>query len=320
MIALLELLACPHDREQLTPRGDELVCDGGHRFPYPGGIPVLLVEDLAPTHPVIAQSLADARAGAAAEPEPRPGELEPSVQEGIAATCGYLYRHLIRRLPRYPIPDLRLPPGDGRLFLEIGSSWGRWCIAAARRGYVPVGVDPSLEAIRAARRIARELGVEAHYVVADARRLPFRDGTFDVGFSYSVFQHFAKEDVRLALGELRRVLKPGATSLVQMANALGLRSTMSRVRERVRPVVAREFRVRGWTPAELRQAFTGALGPSVLEVDGFFSLNAQASDLDLMRRPERAVIRASEAARAVAQHVPFLKLLADSLYIRSTIA
>jgi len=295
------------------------VCARGHRFPYPDGIPVLLSERIEATHPVFAKSLADARSCVPEEPEPPDGALEPSVQQGIAATCGYLYRHLIGRLPRYPIPELRLPPGGGGLFLELGSNWGRWCIAAARLGYVPVGIDPSLEAIRAARRIAGRLGVQAHYLVADARRLPFRDDTFDAGFSYSVLQHFAKENVRLALRELRRVLKPGATSLVQMANSLGLRSAVARVRERVRPVVAEEFRVRYWTPWELERTFAAELGPSELEVDGFFSLNVQAADLDLMLPRLRAVIRASEATRAVAARVPPLKLLADSLYLRSTV-
>lgn len=316
---LAELVACPLDRGALAPEGDELVCERGHRFPCPDGVPVLLVDDPAATHPVFAKSLADARRGVPDDPEPAPGELEPSVQAGIAATCGYLYRHLIGRLPRYPIPELRLPPGEGRLFLDLGSSWGRWCLAAAQRGYVPVGVDPSFEAIRAARRIARRHGVEAHYVVADARRLPFHDDTFDVGFSYSVLQHFAKENVRVALRELRRVLKSGATSLVQMGNAFGVRSAFARVRERVGPVVAEDFRVRWWTPRELEHAFAAELGPSALEVDGFFSLNAQAADLDLMPPRLRAVIRASDAARVAAERVPPLKLVADSLYVRSTV-
>src|SRR2546427_192307 len=189
---LLELLACPLDHAPLEREGDEVVCDKGHRFPSPDGVLVLLSEDLEATHPVFAKSLADARAGPFEMPDLAPGEVEPSVQGSIAATCGHLYRHLVDGLPRYPIPELRLPPGNGALFLELGSNWGRWCIAAGRLGYEPVGIDPSLESIRAASRVARRLGVQAHYVVADARRLPFPDDLFDVVFSYSVFQHFAK--------------------------------------------------------------------------------------------------------------------------------
>jgi cyclopropane fatty-acyl-phospholipid synthase-like methyltransferase len=43
-------------------------------------------------------------------------------------------------------------PGAGKLLLDIGCSWGRWSISAARNGWCVVGIDPSLGAIMAARR------------------------------------------------------------------------------------------------------------------------------------------------------------------------
>ena len=61
-------------------------------------------------------------------------------------------------------------------------------------------------------------------------------------------------------------------------------------------------------------------GAPLSVIDGFFSLNAQAADLDLMPRRLRAVIRASDAARAAAARVPPLRLAADSLYVRSTVS
>ena len=45
---------------------------------------------------------------------------------------------------------LDLPRGP---LLDIGCSWGRWSLAAARKGYSVVGIDPSLGAVMAARRI-----------------------------------------------------------------------------------------------------------------------------------------------------------------------
>jgi SAM-dependent methyltransferase/uncharacterized protein YbaR (Trm112 family) len=313
---VLDLVVCPRDRAHLEQRGDELVCVNGHAYPFVGGIPVLLDETLPPTHPVTGKSLADASAGRVDDRDLGAGEIDPFAQEAVGATCGFLYSHLIDRLPRYPIPELRLPRGDGRLFLEIGSSWGRWCFAAAARGYVPIGIDPSLEAIAAARRIARQLGIEAHFAVADARQLPFSDDVVDVAFSYSVFQHFAKENVRLSLREIARVLKAGGTSLVQMGNARGLRASYKRWRGESGP--AADFVVRYWTPSELRDAFATEIGPSQVEVDGFFSLNAQTSDLDLLPRRLRAVVRASDAARAAARVVRPLAEVADSVYVRST--
>jgi SAM-dependent methyltransferase/uncharacterized protein YbaR (Trm112 family) len=301
-------LACPRDRGPLERSGDELVCGAGHRYPVVGGIPLLLVAGERPTHAVCEVSLERRDA------TERPEDL---VQDAIAATCGNLYRHLIGSVRRYPIPELRLPPGERRLFLEVGCNWGRWCVSAARRGYRVVGVDPSLHGIRAARSVADQLGVEATYLVADARHLPFPDETFDVAFSYSVFQHFSKEDALASFAEIGRVLKPGGRSLVQMANVWGLRSLLNQARERRFREPRTLFDVRYWSPGELRQAFSRAVGPTELAVDGFLTLNPQPADLDLLPRRYRALVRTSEALRRLSERVPPLAYAADSLYVRS---
>jgi SAM-dependent methyltransferase len=315
---LLELIVCPVDRSALELDGAELACANGHRFPYVDGFPVLLTDDLPATHPVFAVSLERARAGGGPKLELGPSEIDPVVQGSIAATCGSLYRPLIGQLPRYPIPELRLPPSDGGLLLDVGCHWGRWSIAAARKGYTPVGVDPSLEGIEAARRIAKQLGIDAHYVVGDARRLPFRNDVFDAAFSASVLQHFAKKNVRVAVAEIARVLKPGGMSLVQMPNALGLRSLFHQLRYRFwRDMPQHGFDVRYWTPGELKQAFEELVGPSQVEADCFYSLNAQSADVELLPRKYQLVVRASEATRRLARVVRPLERVADSVYVRS---
>lgn len=50
---------------------------------------------------------------------------------------------------------------------------------------------------------------------ADARELPFADGSFDVAFSLSSFEHFgAPADIAAAAAELGRVLRPGGHAFV----------------------------------------------------------------------------------------------------------
>ena len=302
--------ACPRDRGALEREGDELACADGHRYPVVDGIGVLLVAEERPTHAACHVSLE--------RPEETYDRPEDLVDDAISATCGNLYRHLIGNVTTYPIPELRLPPGEGRRFLEVGCNWGRWCVSAARRGYRVVGVDPSLDAIRAARRVAEQLGVEAEYVVADARHLPFPDASFDAVFSYSVFQHFAKEDAVASFAELGRVLAPGGTSLVQMANVWGLRSLFNQARERRFREPRTLFDVRYWSPGELRRAFERAVGPSELAVDGFGTLNPQPADLALLPRRYRALVHGSEALRRLSGRVRPLTYAADSLYVRSS--
>jgi SAM-dependent methyltransferase len=301
-------LACPRDRAALGREGDELVCGEGHRYPLVDEIPVLLLEEERPTHAACHVSLGSSEA---------PDDPEALVQDVIAATCGNLYRHLIGNVTRYPIPELRLPEGNGRRFLEVGCNWGRWCVAAARRGYEVVGVDPSLDALRAARRVAERLEVDATYVVGDARHLPFPDATFDVVFSYSVFQHFARGDASASFAEIGRTLRPGRQSLIQMANLYGARNLWNQLRERRFREPRTLFDVRYWGPRELRDELERQIGPTSLAADGFFTLNPQMTDLELFPRRYRAVVRTSEALRRASERVPPLRYAADSLYALS---
>jgi SAM-dependent methyltransferase len=298
-------LVCPRDRSALR----DGVCEQGHEYPVVDGVPVLLVDEESPTH---------AACGRVEELPPPPQEgIDPFVREVIGATCGRLYEHLIADLPDYPIPELRLPQGDGGTFLEVGSNWGRWCVAAARRGYVPTGLDPSLKGVQAARRVAEQLGVDAEYVVGDARRLPFPDASFDVVFSYSVFQHFSKQDALAAFDEIGRVLKPGGESLIQMANLYGPKSLWNQARERRFREPRTLFDVRYWGPRELRDELERRVGPTSLSVDGFFTLNPQPTDLALLPARYRAVVRTSETLRRVSDVVRPLTYVADSVYARS---
>jgi len=313
---VIERLACPRDHSSLHAADEQLVCEQQHAYPLPDGIPVLVVDDeLEPTQPGYWAQPEQIEAVRRSEPPPVEGDgVDPYVAELIVGTHGNLYRHLARGVARYPIPHFPLPSGAGKTLLDIGCNWGRWSIAATRAGYDAVGIDPSYEAIVAARRIARQLGASPEYVVADARRLPFPDAAFDTVFSYGVLQHFSKADVARAVEEIARVLKPGGVSWVQMPNAYGARNAYQLARRRFREGDA--FEVRYWTPAELRRTF-GRIGPTELSTDGFLTLNPQVADIDLLPTHLRALVRGSELLRRTSEKVSPLTNVADSVNVRS---
>jgi SAM-dependent methyltransferase len=242
-------------------------------------------------------------------------DIDPVVKFLVGATCGRLYSPLIGNLHAYPIPELRLPKGQDQLFLDLGCNWGRWCIAAAQKGYRPVGIDPSLGAVLAARRVSHQLGLQAKFVVADARHLPFPERFFDIVFSYSVLQHFSLENVRYTLQEISRVLKSGGRSLIQMANSLGLRSQLNLAKRRWRG--ANGFEVRYWSAGELLGTFGQLIGPSTLSVDGYFGLGIQPGDRDMLPRKYQLIVRTSEGLRALSKRAPLIVRFADSLYVSS---
>jgi SAM-dependent methyltransferase len=308
-------LLCPRHRERLDAAADGLTCPLGDTYAVVDGVPILLVGDDSPTHPVFGIALEAAGGTRLPEEVDTSEAVDPIVRRAISATCGHLYLGLEDRDFEYPIPELRLPDGGGRRFLEIGCHWGRWCVSAARKGYRTVGVDPSLEGVRAARRVAEALGIEADFLVADGRRLPFPDESFDAVFSYTLLQHFSQDDARATFREMGRVLSEDGVALVQVANRNGLRSFYNRSRAGFRE--AEGFDMRYWTPDELARTVADLIGPCSIEVDGFFSLNAQLSDVQLMPPRHRTVVYASEALRRASAVVPFLTRFADSIYVRA---
>src|SRR5262245_42705245 len=177
-------LVCPKDRTPLAADAGSLTCAHGHRFPVVDGVPVLLRDDVEQTIGIARESLAASdpplylRSVGVSDEQREiarnlpPGAVDPVASVLVAATSGYAYKHLVGILEGYPIPHIGIPEGRGR-FLDIGCSWGRWSIAAARKGYEVVGVDPSLGAVLAAQRVASQLGVKTRFICADARFLPF---------------------------------------------------------------------------------------------------------------------------------------------------
>lgn len=314
---LASRLVCPRDRKPVEYKAERLACPEGHDYACIDGIPIMLRGDVPETHPAIGRSLAAATQQRTVEklPESPPDELDPFVLEKIGGTCGRMYRNLGSRVTRYPIPPIRLPQASGQALLDVGCGWGRWTVSAARKGYLAVGIDPTLEGVRAARRVARKFEVQPLFVVGDARYLPFADDVFDVVYSYGVLQHFSKPDVRQALTEIGRILKPDAGhSLVQMAVTWGLHNLFMQARRGFR---ARGFNVRYWSVPELRRAFADRIGPTRVFADGYFCLDPQPSDLDILPTRYQWVVRTSEWLRGLSERMPWMTYLADSVYIES---
>ena len=238
--------------------------------------------------------------------------VDEHVRASLIKTHGNLYRGV--ELTRYPIPPFPLPDGRGRALLDVGCNWGRWTIAAARAGWRPTGIDLAKKSVVAARRVAGQLGVEAEYVVADARELPFEDGSFDTVFSYSVLQHLAKEDLPRVVSEVGRVLRPGGLVWIEMPNARGLLNLVRQARRGFSAGSGQD--VRYWTLAELRELF-GAIGPVSISADGFLTINPQAADLDLLPPRSRAVVRISERLTRASERLPLLVQVADSVVVHA---
>ncbi len=81
------------------------------------------------------------------------------------------------------------------------------------------GVDFSPEMIKYAQKYARKFNFEVKLAVADVRHLPYPDETFEQAISVATYHHIKGEAERQkALGELKRVLKPGGEAFITVWN------------------------------------------------------------------------------------------------------
>jgi SAM-dependent methyltransferase len=97
--------------------------------------------------------------------------------------------------------------GAGDRVLDVAAGTGNAAIPAAARGAHVVASDLTPVLLEAGRRRAQGLAIE--WVSADAERLPFADGSFDVVMS-SIGVMFAPHH-QAAADELVRVCRPGGT-------------------------------------------------------------------------------------------------------------
>ena len=102
---------------------------------------------------------------------------------------------------------------SGEKVLEVAVGPGATFVEILRRvgpSGVAVGVDLSPRMLERTRRRALRAGwKEVEVREADARRLPFPEGTFDVLFNSYMLDLIPLGEMPVVLGEFLRVLKPG---------------------------------------------------------------------------------------------------------------
>jgi ubiquinone/menaquinone biosynthesis C-methylase UbiE len=178
-------------------------------------------------------------------------------------------------------PRLRVPlelgaMEPGMCVLDVGCGRGELLLHTARAGATSYGVDYAQDAVRIARETferaedpvrSRICGVQR----ADAGRLPYMSHTFDRVFMLDIVEHLYPAELREALSEAYRVLRPGGAAVVHTMPNLWyyrfgypLYRSVQRLRGVRLPANPRErwayhhVHVNEQTPVTLRRALRGA--------------------------------------------------------------
>jgi SAM-dependent methyltransferase len=217
--ALVELLACPRCRSDLSQRGDRLTCaQEDHSYEIRNGIPRLV-----------------------------PDRLEPGQQE-TAAAFGWEWSHFTELHPEYEeqfldwIAPLQPDAFRGRRVLDAGCGIGRHAYYAATWGAEEVVAFDLSDAVETARRNLEGLA-NAHVVQGDLLQPPLKPGTeedgFDIVYSIGVLHHLP--DPSAGIRSLARLVRHGGLMAVWLygheGNALVRRTVepLRRVTSRLPP-------------------------------------------------------------------------------------
>jgi SAM-dependent methyltransferase len=102
--------------------------------------------------------------------------------------------------------------------LDAAVGIGTQSLGLAARGYGVIGADISARAVARARREAARRRLALPLVVADFRNLPFTSAAVDavIACDNAIPHLLSLSEIRLALEEFKRCLRPGGACLVSM--------------------------------------------------------------------------------------------------------
>ncbi len=128
---------------------------------------------------------------------------------------GLIYRERMETAMRWA-SELGLPPGAG--VLDAGCGAGLMATRLAARGWQVTGTDSSPEMVDLARRQAEASGLlsSVRMVLADAHRLPFPSGEFDLVVALGLLPWL--HDPPRAVAEMVRVLRTGGWMILTADN------------------------------------------------------------------------------------------------------
>ncbi|MBD3208468.1 MAG: methyltransferase domain-containing protein [Candidatus Nealsonbacteria bacterium] len=94
--------------------------------------------------------------------------------------------------------------------LDIGCGVGRNLIPLAKRGFEISGIDIAREGILILEKELKKRGLDAELRIGNVfKTLPYQNNDFDAIISVQVLQHGSLNQIKKAISEIERVLKPG---------------------------------------------------------------------------------------------------------------
>jgi len=114
--------------------------------------------------------------------------------------------------------------------LDVGTGTGALARQFARQGALATGTDIAEGQIAAARALAAQEGLDAHFEVAPAEHSPFAPRSFDAVTAMACWMYF---DTARAIAEVKRLLRPGGVLMVSYFSWLPRMDGVARASEQL---------------------------------------------------------------------------------------
>ena len=252
------------------------------------------------------------------QPDTYKGKLPWIVQQQIAATNGIQYVDRVGKLNDYPRYELPVKKVDKGLMLDIGTGWGRWLVAGAEKGYIPIGIDLRFEFCQVSRQTLQNSGYKGYTVVADLKEIPFRDNLFDLVWSFSVIQHTHKERMLDCLNDIKRILAPGGFTKMEFPSKGGIRNHSGPAKRNA--ATAADYNswvVRYYTIQEYKQIFNTIFGNFKYSNHSFLGIGVLKEDIKYVSFKNKLLCGISLAGSMLTKIIPPLKKYSDSIYVEA---
>ena len=253
------------------------------------------------------------------KPQP-PGYNKPlswMVQQHVAATNGVHYIDRIGKLEEYPQFELPVEKVEKGIMLDIGNGWGRWLVAGANKGYIPIGIDIRLEFCQTAKETLKNLNKKGYSIVADLQNLPFDTGVFDLVWSYSVIQHTHKKRLLKCLEHINRILKKEGYAFLEFPNKSGIRNRFGPVKEAQKNADdMNSWDVRYYTIPEYKNIFRNYFTGFEFRNHSFLGIGVLREDLKYVSLKNKILCSFSLMGSFFTRVIPGLKNISDSIYIK----
>lgn len=122
---------------------------------------------------------------------------------------------LFKHVPLYRFLDMCNASGLEKTILDCGAGGETPPLSLfAQYGYTTCGIEMSDRQIQLANEFAGLRNQQLNIMQSDMRQLPLESESFSFVYSYNSVFHMRKEDVRKAVAEMKRVLKPNGLLFV----------------------------------------------------------------------------------------------------------